>query len=418
MSKKNILIISYYWPPSGGSGVQRWLNFANKLCDNYNITVITTKTPNYQLNDITLNKLIDSRIKVVKISSFEPAKFFQSKNSSSDNFSSSGVFNKIKLYVRANFFFPDSRMFWINKVSKFTSSYILKNNIDCFITTSPPFSLNVIGYNIKIQTNCKWISDYRDPWSDFFQFKKMPMSKSTKNKHKTWEYKSLKTADSVIVTSPSLRDEYLKINSNTFLINNGFKKYNKTKKSEYFNLVYSGVMKSSQNPKNLWKVLYEISSINQSFSKDLRIKLIGNFDNEIITNTYVELLKKNIKFFDYVKQENLNDLISDTTCFIACDINDQKGGNLIPGKIYYYLSFKKYIIAFTSNNSDTAKIIKETNSGEVFNFSNENELKNHILELYKNFKKNKKLNINKNFDKYLISNLTTDLENIIINTLT
>ena len=163
--------------------------------------------------------------------------------------------------------------------------------------------------------------------------------------------------------------------------------------------------------------MYEISSTNKSFSNDLRIKLIGNFDSEIITNPYIELLKKNIKFFDYVKQEDLNDLISDTTCFIACDINDSRGGNLIPGKIYYYLSFKKNIVAFSSNNSDTDKIIKETSSGKVFDFSNENELKNHILELYINFKDKKEPNINKNYDKYLISNLTKDLDKIIKNTL-
>ena len=79
MAKKNILIISYYWPPSGGSGVQRWLNFANKLCANYDITVITTKTPNYQLNDLTLNKLIDPRIKVIKIPLSNLPNFFNLK---------------------------------------------------------------------------------------------------------------------------------------------------------------------------------------------------------------------------------------------------------------------------------------------------------------------------------------------------
>ena len=108
-------------------------------------------------------------------------------------------------------------------------------------------------------------------------------------------------------------------------------------------------------------------------------------------------------------------MISDATCFIACDINDSRGGNLIPGKIYYYLSFKN-IVAFSSNHSDTDKIIKETSSGKVFDFSNENELKNHILELYINFK-DKEPNINKNYDKYLISNLTKDLDKIIKNTL-
>jgi hypothetical protein len=419
MTNKKILIITYYWPPSGGSGVHRWLNFANKLCDlNYDITVLTSKTPNYQIKDPSLENFVDSRINVLKISSFEPSSFFQSKNSNSDNLSSVGVLNKIKLYIRANFFFPDSRKFWINKASDYAYSYIIKNKIECLITTSPPFSLNIIGYQIKKQTNCKWISDYRDPWSDFFQFRKMPMSKSTLKKHKEWEKTCLKFADSVIVTSPRLREEYLNFNQNTYLINNGFLNYNANKKSKSFNMVYSGVMKSSQNPKNLWKVLYEISQSNESFGVDLNLKLIGHFDNEIKNNKHIELLKNKIKFHDYTKKQDLDKQILDTNCFILCDINDEKSGNLIPGKFYHYLSFKKPIIAFSSNKSDTAKIIDETCSGKVFNFSEENDLKNHILELYNNFKNNDVSNPNKNYDKYLISNLTMDLNDVIKNTLT
>jgi hypothetical protein len=183
-------------------------------------------------------------------------------------------------------------------------------------------------------------------------------------------------------------------------------------------MVYSGVMKSSQNPKNLWKVLYEISQSNESFGVDLNLKLIGHFDNEIKNNKHIELLKNKIKFHDYTKKQDLDKQILDTNCFILCDINDEKSGNLIPGKFYHYLSFKKPIIAFSSNKSDTAKIIDETCSGKVFNFSEENDLKNHILELYNNFKNNDVSNPNKNYDKYLISNLTMDLNDVIKNTLT
>ena len=136
----------------------------------------------------------------------------------------------------------------------------------------------------------------------------------------------------------------------------------------------------------------------------------------VITNS--EGLRTTPSIVAYTKKQDLDKQILDTNCFILCDINDEKSGNLIPGKFYHYLSFKKPIIAFSSNKSDTAKIIDETCSGKVFNFSEENDLKNHILELYNNFKNNDLSNPNKNYDKYLISNLTMNLNDVIKNTLT
>ena len=128
MRNKKILLITYYWPPAGGSGVQRWLYFANNLAEmGYDISVITSKSKNYQLFDQELENYVSSKIKVIKISSFEPAKFFKSNNSNSDNINSDGLFNKIKLFIRANFFFPDSRKFWINKVVKTAVKYINSN---------------------------------------------------------------------------------------------------------------------------------------------------------------------------------------------------------------------------------------------------------------------------------------------------
>ena len=414
MRNKKILLITYYWPPAGGSGVQRWLYFANNLAEmGYDVCVITSKSKNYQLFDQELENYVSSKIKLIKISSFEPAKFFKSNNSNSDNINFDGLFNKIKLFIRANFFFPDSRKFWINKVVKTSIKYINSNEIDYLITSSPPFSLNIIGYKIKSKTNIKWISDCRDPWSDFFQFRIMPMSNYIFNKHLKWEQICLKSADTVIVTSPSLRNAYSKVNSNTYLINNGFEKYNEVNNSGLFNIVYSGVMKSSQNPIMLWKVLADLCKSNESFKNDLKIKLIGDFDSSIFKNKNIIELEKKVSFIGYASKLNLNTHLCESSVFLLCDINDSKGGNLIPGKFYDYLSYKIPIIAFSNKNSDTYNIVKETNSGNVFDFSNEFDLKNHILELYSNFKNNK-LILNKNSsNKYLISNLTLELNKLL-----
>ena len=414
MANKKILLITYYWPPSGGSGVQRWLYFANNLVEmGYDVTVMTSESANYQLYDHELENFVSSKIKVIKVSLFEPSKLIKSKDSSSDNINNVGFLNKIKLFIRANFFFPDSRKFWIKKVVKIAVNYINNNKTDYLITTSPPFSLNIIGYKIKSKTNVRWISDYRDPWSDFFQFRKMPMFNYVFNKHLKWEEICLKNADLVIVTAPSLKDSYLKINPNTFLINNGFEKYNEVNNKGLFNIVYSGVMKSSQNPVKLWKVISELSKTNTSFSDDLNIKLIGDFDESITKNKHLVFLNEKVKFFKYVSKTNLYNFLSDSSVFLLCDIDDSKGGNLIPGKFYNYLSYKIPIIAFSKKGTDIYNIVNETSSGKVFGFSNEIELKNHILGLYSDFKDNK-MSYNKNkYDKYLISNLTQKLDKLI-----
>ena len=414
MINNKILIITYYWPPSGGSGVQRWLNFSNNLVDmGYDVTVLTAEFPNYPLIDQSLNNYINPLIKILKVPVFEPAKFFKSKKNNSDNIEGNGMINYLKLFIRANLFFPDSRMFWINDVVNIASSFINNNNINYVITTSPPFSLNIIGYKLKLRNNIKWISDYRDPWSDFFQFKNMPMFKYVKKKHIKWEEKCLMLADSVIVTSPSLKNIYSKINDNTYLITNGFKDIEETIESENFEIIYSGVMKSLQNPKLLWKVLYEISKSNLSFKKDFKLNLIGSFDKSIHQNKYLKKLKEKVVFINYMSKDVLDKKLSLGKVFVLCDVNQKGGGNLIPGKFYHYLSYKIPIIAFSSLNSDTYNIINETKSGNVFDFSNEIDLKNHILELYSNFKNgNCSLNIN-DIEKYKYSNLSSELQSVI-----
>jgi len=418
MIDKKILIITYYWQPSGGSGVQRWLNFSNYLVGmGYDITVLSPESADYPISDSSLINKVNPLIKILKVPVFEPAKFFKSKAKNSDNIENKGIINYLKLFIRSNFFFPDSRMFWINEVVKRASSFITKNNINCVITTSPPFSTNIIGYKLKLKNNIKWISDYRDPWSDFFQFKKMPMFSSVKKKHFNWEKKCLKTADSVIVTSPSLKTAYSKINPSTHLITNGFDAVKDVVSSKDFEIIYSGVMKSSQNPKMLWKILYDISMTNKSFKNDLKLNLIGSFDKSIHQNKHLKKLKENVIFKDYMSKDLLDKNLLTAKVLILCDINRPDGGNIIPGKFFHYLSYKIPIITFSSKNSDTSNIVNETKCGNVFDFSNEIDLKNHILELYSNFKNGTFLVKPIEIEKYKYSSLTFKLDSLIIKTI-
>ena len=385
MINKKILIISYYWPPSGGSGVQRWLNFSNQLsAKGWNITVFTALNPKYPLIDNTLSKSVNKYIKVVKIPIFESTSFLKSNNS--DNIKADNIFSKILLWIRANLFFPDSRMFWIKKVSRKATDYIKKNDINYLITTAPPFSTHLIGLNIKKNTDVKWISDFRDPWSGFFQFKLLPLLTFQRKRHLKAELQCLNFSDTVITTSPSLTLKYSLINSNCHTVFNGFNSFIKTKDSDGFLLMYSGVMKSIQNPKNLWSVLEEISLENKSFFKDLKVRLIGDFDNEIKDQIKGKLISSRVEFEKYLEKNKLDQEIAKAKLLLLSSVNLDSVNDVIPGKLFYYFSFKLPILAFSNIKSDVTDIINKTNTGRVFDYSNKIDLKNHILELYKNYK--------------------------------
>jgi len=416
MSNNKLLLISYYWPPSGGSGVQRWLNFSNNLVKKgWDITVFTAKNANYPIIDNGLTRIVDKSIKVFRIPILEPTRFLKKNNS--DNINSSNFINKFILWIRANIFFPDSRMFWIKKVAKQASDYIKQNDINCLITTAPPFSTHIIGLKIKRKTNIKWISDFRDPWSDFFQFKLLPMTSYQKNKHSNFEKKCLSFSDAVITTSPSLTKKFSLINSNSYTITNGFNSFKKNVETDKFLLMYSGVMKSIQNPKNLWKILNEICIENKDFSNDLMVRFIGDFDNEIIANKDIKLIESKVKFEEYIEKSKLDIEISKANVLILTSVNLKDANNIIPGKLFYYFSFKRPIIAFSNLNSDVSDIISKSKTGKVFDFMSHVDLKNHILELYSEYRSKKNSFDPTGIASYSYKNLSENVDALLKKTI-
>ena len=185
-----VLIISYYWPPSGGSGVQRWLKFV-KYLPKYGIKpiVYTVDNPSYPILDDSLVKEISKDITVLKGKIWEPNQLlsFFSKNKKQDSAGflndNPSFFSKIILYIRANMFVPDSRCFWVKPSVKYLKKYIKDNRIDTIITTGPPHSVHLIGLKLKKNLNVKWIADFRDPWTNIDYFHQLPFSKRTVKKH-------------------------------------------------------------------------------------------------------------------------------------------------------------------------------------------------------------------------------------------
>ncbi|HBC04727.1 MAG TPA: glycosyl transferase family 1, partial [Aequorivita sp.] len=169
---KRALIITYYWPPAGGPGVQRWLKFV-KYFREFGVEpiVYAPKNPNYPLVDENFSSEIPSDIEIIKQSIKEPYRFAKLFSKKKTKQISSGIISKkeisamekLMLYIRGNFFIPDARVGWVKPSVSFLSKYISENPVDVVITTGPPHSLHLIGMQLQKDLNVKWISDFRDP---------------------------------------------------------------------------------------------------------------------------------------------------------------------------------------------------------------------------------------------------------------
>ena len=296
-SKKKVLIITYYWPPAGGPGVQRWLKFSKYLRD-YDIepVIYTIDNPTYPILDSSSENDIPQGIEVLKQPIFELnsiLSFFgvhNKKESAGFLNPKPTLFGKMIQYIRANFFIPDARKFWIQPSVKFLSNYLKNHKIDAIISTGPPHSVHLIGLKLKKQLGIRWISDFRDPWTEIDYFKQLPLTKKATNKHHQLEQEVLVNSDMTIVVGETMKQRYLKYTSSIEVITNGFDTIQNSlpqKLDSNFSITHVGSMNSDRNPQILWDVLKEICDSNSDFKKDLRIKFIGKIDDSVLQDVKV-----------------------------------------------------------------------------------------------------------------------------------
>ena len=416
------LIITYYWPPAGGSGVQRWLKFVKYLQDfNVEPVVYTIKNPKYPILDNTLKDQVPKNIKILRQPIWEPNNFlsiFKKDKSQSAGFlnPNPSFFGKILQYIRANYFIPDARKFWVKPSVKFLENYIKKNKIDVIITTGPPHSLHLIGLQLKEKLNIKWISDFRDPWTAIDYFHQLPLNKKAKEKHFQLEKKVLEKSDVVIVVGKTMKEEYLKFNKNIYVITNGFDSDITTNENvildKRFSITHIGMMNADRNPKLLWEVLADICNENSEFKNDLKINLIGKLAPEVIED--LDVFKTNtIDIIDYLPHLEVRKYQQKSQLLLLMVNNVPSAKGIITGKIFEYLEAKRPILAIAPEDGDAAEIINTSNAGFVVDFKDASKLKAVILSNYKAFKKQALSVDSKNIHQYHRKELTKKLAAII-----
>ncbi len=422
---KKVLIITYYWPPAGGPGVQRWLKFVKYLRDfDVDPVVYIPENPNYPIEDPSLEKEIPKDITIYKQPLFEPyglAKLLSSKktkriSSGIIQAKNQSVLEKAMLWVRGNFFIPDARKYWIKPSVKFLSEILDKEDIDTIITTGPPHSVHLIGQQLKAEKGVRWLADFRDPWTSIGYHKKLKLTTSSQKKHKELERSVLNQADQIIVTSPATQREFQQITQQPItVITNGHDSVYEggAHLDKDFTISHIGSLLTGRNPKNLWKVLSQIAAENAVFRADLQLEFMGVVSQEVMDSLYRFELGPYIKMRGYISHAEAQRRQQRSQVLLLVEIDSEETKGIIPGKLFEYMAAQRPILALGPKDWEAGKIIQETQSGAVFDYRSHDELKKTILAWYASFKKQNLSSTAKNIEKYSRRTLTETLAKII-----
>lgn len=379
---KRALIITYYWPPSGGSGVQRWVKFSKYLPQNgWQPVIYTPENPSAPAQDTTLLKDIPAGAEVIKTPISEPyaiyARLFGKKKGSGSgsgevnpiNAQKKSLKQKLSLFVRSNFFIPDPRVWWVKPSVKFLCDYLKDNPVDVIITTGPPHSMHLIGREVHRATGIKWVADFRDPWTKMFYFKNLELLPFASRKHHRLEKSVLDEADAIISVSPLVRDDFVQMTTTpVHLVTNGFdpEDYSAVVPAEHegvFRVVHTGLFASDGNPLVLWDALARKCEADPAFASALQIRLAGKTDKEIISAIEAAGLGRNLVNLGYCDHTLAVEEQVSADLLLLPLRQDPEYRKVLPGKIFECVASGRPVLGIGQEDGAAAQILAESGAG-------------------------------------------------------
>jgi len=469
---KKVLIITYYWPPAGGPGVQRVLKFAKYLPEfGWQPIILTVKNGEYPAHDESLFSDIPKECKVYKTPAIEPFSLYKKfTGMSSDEAIPVAALTEQKIswkkklahWIRLNLFIPDARIGWIPFAVKAGKHIIENEKPDIIFSSSPPPTVHLIAQKLAKWSGIKWVADFRDPWTEIYHQDLIKKNKFAHYIDQKLEKKILTNASRISTVSMHIADSFQKKLirfKKFFVIANGyddadfisntvnkfdkftstvsmhiadsfqkklmrFKKFlviangyddadfisNTVNKFDKFTIAYAGKINHQQNPEVLWKICAEIINKNNEFRNNFNILLMGNITQLVHSSLRNNNLSKYTTYLGYVKHKKALEMLKRSTLLLLLIPNTRKNRGIVTGKLFEYLAMNNFILGFGPPDGDAAHILNTTGTGKMFEYSDGEVVQNLISDLFKKWKKNTSIPLNShNITQFSRKNLTKKL---------
>ncbi len=391
---KKILIITYYWPPSGGAGVQRWLKFSKYLPLFDRQPFILTVDPGfaeYPAYDHSLISEINPDVRVYTTRATNYFNIFPGKKTGNReklriSTNNKSLKNRVARFIRGNLFIPDPRKGWNRFALKKAVKLIEEEGINLIITSGPPHSSHLIGLSLKRKfSNIKWIADFRDPWTDIYYYNDFYASSLAKKKDKKYEYSVLDKADKILTVGYGMKELLeLKLKSETdkiFVLPNGFDEEDfsisdDSKRFDTFTICYTGSISDRYPFESFLKAVSEITSSNSR--QKFTLRFVGQLSEGAKNQIRNYKLLSISEFVEYSShKETIGHIISSDMLLLL--IPDHKYNDVIvTGKIFEYLRSGNTILGIGPVTGDAAKVLNETGAGKMFEPENTDGITDYL----------------------------------------
>jgi glycosyltransferase involved in cell wall biosynthesis len=391
VSKGTLLLLTYYWPPAGGIGVQRWLSMTSHLCDlGWSITVMHPSGANYPLLDEELVQKIDKRIHCIGVPIFEARKLFnfftrggKDKAKADELFfiepSKRTYWQRLSLWIRANIFIPDARVTWVKPLLIHLDRLLQKESFDFVISSGPPHSIHLSALQLKTKyTDIQWVADFRDPWTGIEYHDLLPLTQYSKKVHKRLESEVLRQADIVLTVSPTWAKELSQIRgSEVNLIANGFEEKDfiglEDRTKGYFVFCHCGTFSADRWIPEFWEELFNFLIHNENKEKFV-ICLAGKIDVRVKEHFKEIGLEPWVQYLGELSHEKaLEQMMSSDLLYLPINQNSKNNKGRLTGKIYEYIATKVPILIQGPADGDAYHLVNTAGVGEAFDYSESKE---------------------------------------------
>lgn len=422
---KKVLIITYYWPPSGGAGVQRVLKFAKYLPEfGWEPIILTIEDGDSPITDESLLKDIPENCKVYKTDSWQPYNLYRmftgkkkSQKIPSDILIKKNptITERISNWIRLNLFIPDAKIGWIPYAVNKAVEIIENKKIDLIFSSSPPHTVQLIAAKVAKKTKLKWIADYRDPWLEMLHNQNAKRFCLSEKLDAYFEKKSLSAPNEILTISKGMVDILSsKVKNNYNIIPNGFDESDfevcEFEKNNEFIIVYTGVMSSTRVPDVFLKSL---AKVKKKLNAKFKIQIAGKVCNEFVELIDKYKLNDNYEYLGYLEHKDSTKLLQKSDCLLLVVDNIPNNIGFLTGKIFEYLGCRKPIFAIGPVNGNANEIIKTSDSGVMVDYYDEENTYEQVKIFYKSWEENKdnfKFNVEIYSRKYLTKQLAEILD--------